>query len=325
MLIAQEPIVSGVQDSREEEQGPQRSTDAQLEQIRKLLPELIKVDMARAVLKVTVYFGVSAALVALIVTQQSMLVTVLAQMALGLLWAHGLELQHECLHQAMFPSRTANRLLGFLFGAPMLVSYSHYHYQHLHHHKHVGTSEDAEIFNYERSSLNNPIAFFIRAWNLSRIPAFLLTLLGFLQGSYPPVFSAPHKRREVLVEYLALALLLGGGLYAILSGAAPILVKVWLIPWLAFGEFFHFMIELPEHLGCDKSKKDVFINTRSYKTNPVIAYLVNGNNYHVEHHLFPRVAIHKLAQVHELLKPRIQHLGKSYPDALRQVFTLPPR
>jgi fatty acid desaturase len=320
MLIAQERIVAGVQDS-EEEPGTPRTADVQLEQIRKMLPELIKVDVARSVIKVTAYLGLFVGMVALIVSSQSVLVTVLAQMVLGLLWAHGLELQHECLHQALFPSRTVNRLLGFVFGAPMLVSYSHYHYQHLHHHKHIGTSEDAEIFNYERSSLSNPLAFVIRAWNLSRVPAFLTTLLGFLQGSYPAVFSSPHKRREVLVEYLALALLLGGGLYAVLSGAAPVLVKVWLIPWLAFGEFFHFMFELPEHLGCDKSKKDIFTNTRSYKTNPLMAYLVNGNNYHVEHHLFPRVAIHKLAAVHELIKPRIQNLGKSYREAVRQVLS----
>src|ERR1700761_40129 len=53
-------------------------------------------------------------------------VTLALQVLLGAAYAHGVELQHQALHQSGFQSHAASRLFGILLGLPMLVSYSSY-------------------------------------------------------------------------------------------------------------------------------------------------------------------------------------------------------
>src|SRR4029077_5857829 len=71
-----------------------------------------------------------------------------AMIALGLMYGHAVELQHQALHNTAFPSRGWNRFVGFFLGLPMLVSFSDYQYNHLNHHRLLGSKEDREFFNY---------------------------------------------------------------------------------------------------------------------------------------------------------------------------------
>ena len=76
----------------------------------------------------------------------------------------------------MFERNIYNRIAGFLTGAPMLVSYTHYRFQHLHHHRFIGTDKDKELFDYDPKSLRNPVTFVLRGLNLWRVPRFFMTL-----------------------------------------------------------------------------------------------------------------------------------------------------
>ena len=274
--------------------GGARSGQTGEENFRELLIGWSQRSVARSLTKAGVY-GVSAlVLIAAILTLKSWWAVLLCQALLGIVYAHGLELTHEALHHNMFERNRYNRILGFITGAPMLVSYSHYRFQHLHHHRFVGTEHDKELFDYDARSLRNPIAFFMRAWNLMRIPSFFKTLIRMWRGQYPAVFATPAQRNDALVEYTIIAAVFTLALILTLTGVTKFFLLVWFIPWLGFGEFFHFLVELPEHIGCDKTNRDVRVNTRTYRTNAVWFYITNGNNYHIEHHLYPHVAVHKL-------------------------------
>jgi len=251
-------------------------------------------SVSRSLMKAGVYAGSAGTLIAAILLFKSWWAVLICQALLGLVYAHGLELTHEALHHNMFERNRYNRILGFITAAPMLVSYSHYRFQHLHHHRFVGTAQDKELFDYDARSLRNPIAFIARAFNLMRIPAFFRTLLRMWRGQFPDVFATPAQQNDALVEYIIIASVFTLALTLTLLGVTNFFLMVWLIPWLGFGEFFHFLIELPEHIGCDKTSRDVRVNTRTYLTNPVWFYIANGNNYHIEHHLYPHVAVHKL-------------------------------
>src|SRR5689334_17031955 len=145
--------------------------------LREMLRIWSQRSQGRSAIKLGIY-GFSCALLGFgILTSQTWPSILFFQMLLGLAYAHGLELTHEALHHNMFERNTYNRILGFITGAPMLVSYSHYRFQHLHHHRFVGTERDKELFDYDAKSLRNPLAFFARAWNLMRIPRFFMTLI----------------------------------------------------------------------------------------------------------------------------------------------------
>jgi len=264
------------------------------ENFRDLLIGWSQRDAGRSLLKGGVYAVCALTLIAAILMLKSWWAVLLCQALLGLVYAHGLELTHEALHHNMFERNRYNRILGFITGAPMLVSYSHYRFQHLHHHRFVGTEQDKELFDYDAKSLRNPVAFFARAWNLMRIPSFFRTLIRMWRGQFPEVFATPAQQKDAVVEYTIIASVFVLALALTLTGVTKFFLLIWFIPWLVFGEFFHFLVELPEHIGCDKTNRDVRINTRTYRTNPVWFYITNGNNYHIEHHLYPHVAVHRL-------------------------------
>jgi fatty acid desaturase len=294
------------------------------DQDRLPLREMLRIwsqrSQGRSIIKLGIY-GFSCILLAVgILASQTWPSILFFQMLLGLAYAHGLELTHEALHHNMFERNIYNRIAGFLTGAPMLVSYTHYRFQHLHHHRFIGTDKDKELFDYDPKSLRNPITFALRTLNFWRVPRFFMTLFEMWRGRYPDVFTTDARRRDVLIEY---SLIGGFFIVAVLVtvlGITDIFLLLWIIPWLVFGEAFHFIIELPEHLGCDKSKRDILLNTRTYRTNSIYYYIINGNNYHIEHHLYPYVAVQNLPSLSAYLEAEGQKPVPSTFAAFREVF-----
>ncbi|MEG4499077.1 fatty acid desaturase [Microcoleus sp. F10-C6] len=284
------------------------------------LKSISKVDHIRSFAKLLTYFALLVSLSVGIIVFQDWKLIIILQLVLGITFAHGLELQHECLHHNFFNSKILNRFFGFLFGVPMLVSYTHYRVQHLHHHKYLGTEKNAEIFDYDESSLESFNKLFVRAWNFARIPTFFSTLFSLMKGEYPEVFSTDKAKKDVLIEYLVLVTIFLTLFSITVFNVSLIPLKIWFIPWLVFGELFHFLIELPEHIYCNKTTTDVFLNTRSVETHPIISYITNGNNYHVEHHLYPSVAVHNLDKVHHPIRHKIEYLSVSYFDLFVEIF-----
>jgi fatty acid desaturase len=86
----------------------------------------------------------------------------------GLLYAHLVELQHECLHEHAFNSRALNRVVGFACGTPMLNSFWHYKYDHLRHHAYLGTTQNKEFFNYRFRGLATFRGFVRGCYHLGR-------------------------------------------------------------------------------------------------------------------------------------------------------------
>jgi fatty acid desaturase len=284
------------------------------------LKSISKVNHLHSFKKLLTYFTLVVFLSVGIIFIQDWKLIIILQLLLGITFAHGLELQHECLHHNFFRSKILNRFFGFLFGVPMLVSYTHYRVQHLHHHKYLGTEKNAEIFDYDDSSLESLNKLFVRAWNFARVPTFFSTLFNLMKGKYPEVFSTDKAKKDVLIEYFVLVTIVLTVFSISVFDVSLIPLKIWFIPWLVFGEFFHFIIELPEHLYCNKTTTDVFLNTRSFETHPIISYITNGNNYHVEHHLYPSVAVHNLDKVHHAIRHQIEYLSLSYFDFFVEIF-----
>ena len=59
---------------------------------------------------------------------------------------------------------------------------------------------------------------------------------------------------------------------------------------------------LTQHAGLGENVLDHRLNTRTVYMNPVIRFLYWNMNYHVEHHMFPMVPYHRLAELHEEIK-----------------------
>jgi fatty acid desaturase len=96
-------------------------------------------------------------------------------------------------------------------------------------------------------------------------------------------------------------------------------LKLWFIPLLVAVPT-HALIELPEHIGCNTTIADVLVNTRTIKTNKLLVWFVNGNNYHVEHHWLPAVPNDKFPELHPYVSSRTRYADVSYRSFYTQFF-----
>ncbi len=268
------------------------------------LSELGHVRIAPFLLRLAICIALAAGAMALILTSHGWL-TAVGIVALGLIYAHAVELQHQALHNTALPSKSWNRIVGFLLGLPMLVSYSDYQYSHLRHHRLLGTKDDREFFNYgydHLTSLKPLVLHLLMARHYRDVTVFIAqSLVGRTKQSITKRDSAEHVRAEYQLMAVFLATMAAITIYA----HTGLFLKVWLLP-LLIAVPAHALIELPEHWGRDHGTLDVVTNTRTIRASWLGYWFTNGNNYHIEHHWLPAVPNDRFPEVHGRIADQIQ-------------------
>ncbi|MBD2120402.1 fatty acid desaturase [Trichocoleus sp. FACHB-262] len=243
----------------------------------------------------------------------------LPQLLLGMMFAHAVELQHELTHHIIFANERLNRLVGIVLGLPMLVSFSLYKALHGHHHRALGTPEDQESFSYSYEKLTSLTGFISHLSMFSHYVAALANIrsaiLNQLRKDVPPKVACRVRNEFRFLGGLILLLLISSAL-----GHTLVVWDIWLVPLILSAGPVHALIELPEHLGCDQQTTDSFRNTRSIRASKLVTWYVNGNNYHVEHHVNAALPINQLANFHTQLAPKIEHVEPSYWAFYRKFF-----
>ncbi len=75
-----------------------------------------------------------------------------------------------------------------------------------------------------------------------------------------------------------------------------------------------------QHALTDDS--DPYLGSRTMISNPILAFILLQENYHVEHHLFPEIPSYHLPQLHRLIWPKLPRAvsGGSYLAFLGKFF-----
>ncbi|MDZ7970555.1 MAG: fatty acid desaturase [Nostoc sp. DedSLP03] len=247
------------------------------------------------------------------------LAKLIPQLLLGAMFAHSLELAHELGHHVHFRNERLNRRVGVLLALPMLVSYSSYKASHGHHHKALGTADDKESFAYDYDQITTIKGFI---YHLSMVNHYWSALRNMRAAVFGEVReNVPSQIAwRIRNEFRLMAGLIIIMLTLSVTLQTSFFLNVWLLPLLLGTAPIHALIELPEHLGCDSSTTNVFKNTRTIRTNKFVEWLVNGNNWHVEHHENPAVPMEYLRERHKQLAPKIEHLEPSYREFYSKLF-----
>jgi len=234
------------------------------------------------------------------------------------------ELTHQFLHGTGFRGRTANRVAGFLCALPMFVSHSHYRAMHLAHHRDLGTPANTEFFNYGNVKGRPFLIVLARSFSLARYLGVGANMVRALIGRAPAGALSTRERRAIRGEYLMMLVVIAAVVTATAITRSDLAVRLWLVPLLLVAEPIHFWVELPEHFGCDLTTRNVFCNTRTIRGSWLSFWFTNGNNFHVEHHLYPRVAIDKLPRVHATVRDELRYHNPSYWSFLATVLSPEP-
>jgi fatty acid desaturase len=279
------------------------------------LRELSKVKVIPFLLRLVIYFGVIAGCVVVILRTTGVLPWV-AMAALGLIYAHGVELQHQALHNTAFPSKFWNRFAGFFLGLPVLVSFSDYQYSHLRHHRLLGTNDDREFFNYGYDRLTSLKPLLLHLFMVRHY----LDVTGFIFGAVIGRTKPDIKEDMALkirAEYRWMAFFITLAVVVSIVFKTTLLLKLWLIP-LFVAIPTHALIELPEHWGRDHDTLDVRENTRTIRTSWFGTWFTNGNNYHIEHHWLPGVPNDRFPEMHRQISGEIE--SDTYPRFFKRFF-----
>jgi fatty acid desaturase len=229
--------------------------------------------------------------------------------------AHGVVLTflfcalHETVHRTAFASRRTNDVVAWICGALLLLPRDYFRLFHFAHHRDTqDPARDPELLQPHPATLRSYL------WRATGLPNWwrrvAVTLHHALRGHVPEAF-VPAARRDSIVRE---ARVLWGCYAAVLAlslmlGRAEALVY-WILPALC-GQPLLRLYLLSEHAGCAQNE-DMFANTRTTYTNAVVRFLAWQMPFHVEHHAFPAIPFHALAQVNAQVRDRIRVSAPGY-------------
>jgi fatty acid desaturase len=217
---------------------------------------------------------------------------------------------HETMHQTAFASRRANAIVGWLCSCPSLLNWHFYTAFHLAHHRHTQIpGQDPELL---APSPASPRDYALRIlglpfWRL-RLGVVADCWRGDLSAHpYVPVAAAQGIIRSGRAMTVAMV---GGSLVAaaLFGWATPWLY--WIGPQL-IGQPLLRAYLLAEHTGCTQDR-DGLTNTRTTLTSAPVRLLMWDMPYHAEHHLFPSIPFHRLADAHRLIGSRLRFVQPGY-------------
>ncbi len=248
-------------------------------------------------------------------------IMIIGIIVLAATYVHALELQHQCLHHSAFRKASCHRLIGIPLGLPMLVSYSHYRVRHLQHHHYLGTTQDAEFFGFDT---RQPLTCKALLRGMFDYPRFMTVMRDVVKSAlgrwrYTLGAISPKAHRNVQAEYRIIGAALLVTAVAASLGFGEVIERLWLAP-LVLAVPMHFLVELPEHLGCDSDTKDVLRNSRSITGSRFSTWFTNGNNLHIEHHAAMNVPMHRLRARHYIVRNVGKFVDSHYAGFYRAVL-----
>ena len=210
---------------------------------------------------------------------------------------HGISLfTHEAVHGVLSSNRALNRALGIACALPVLQNYSAYKVLHLRHHKHLGHEGDPDHYdNYSRWTWLVFTMHWVRLLIGYPIYLVMIPILGFRQGNR-------NERRWIAFEVVLLMIVVAAILASAVSWST--LIHLWLIPMLIINTFVNIR-GMSQHTFLEQPD-DPVRGTRSILTNRVTEFFMCNENYHLEHHLFPRVPWYNLKPLHRELLPQLE-------------------
>ena len=217
---------------------------------------------------------------------------------------------HETSHYTAFADRRVNAVVGWLSGAPALYNWHFYQLYHTAHHRFTQDPErDPELLTPPPTTLDG---YLLRVLSLPYWRFRLTVLRDGLRGDlsdYPFIgeAGAPRVIRSIRGE---VAFLLGGALVSALAFGWPTPLLFWVLPQLMTQPLLRLYL-LAEHTGCS-TDRDGLTNTRTVLTSPLLRVLMWNMPYHAEHHLYPFIPFHRLAEAHGVLREKLAHLQPGY-------------
>jgi fatty acid desaturase len=253
----------------------------------------------RALAATSTLLLVWVALGALAHTTAHLGVRVLCWLALGWVLNGLVQLGHDAWHFNLLARPWHNALFGHVLGVLFGVSFVSARHAHLRHHWYNRTARDPDAYN-AGAGLGVQVQYYLVV-----VAGLVLAPLHF-NVLYPAVYFrqrqewAPH-----LVAVTAYALVWAGVVaWCSATGNLSALRDVWAVPMLCASPI-NGLKSVADHYA-NVWQGDRFHTATTVRTTPWLSALFNGLNYHLDHHLFPRVPGANLGALHACIAPALE-------------------
>jgi fatty acid desaturase len=240
--------------------------------------------------RMSLHLGTLVVTGSVIMISQSALVIAAAIVAHGVVMTFLFAPLHESVHRTAFRARWLNRLAGWIGGVVIVLPPRYFSHFHFAHHRHTQDPDrDPELLTAK------PTSWWGYLWLLSGVEYWYRAVGGLLRralGTAPAAFVPERQRSRVVLEsrvYLA-GYLAAAGLSFLFQ--VDWLLWLWVVPALVGQPFLRAYL-LNEHWGCPVVK-DMWGNTRSTDSNPLVRFFAWNMPYHAEHHAHAGVPFHAL-------------------------------
>ncbi|WP_081266223.1 fatty acid desaturase family protein [Variovorax paradoxus] len=205
---------------------------------------------------------------------------------------------HEGFHFTLAESKWRSALLGVWFSSPVLAFLGvGFHLVHASHHRHTNAPEDPDLqlFSQFRSTWSRLLLLRLANNRVYMRVVLSLLLHNRLPEGMSSAFSLADLRRLSWVNLAAQAF--WAGLYGAAFVVDPWLGLCTVVLPHAMTAFISAAIVFVQHGDTGDLPAD---NARTLSS-PLATLLMGGTNFHLEHHLYPRVPCWRLQRVHRWL------------------------
>lgn len=206
---------------------------------------------------------------------------------------------HEAVHANISSRRKdlrwIDQLAGIIACVPLWLNYHQHRRQHMAHHAHTNEDQDPDI--YARGGFVG--------WVFLRLPVALLGYFNPVQ-QYRDCRRFNCTRREyayTFISFVAYAALVIG---LVAMGYAREVLVLWFVPWwIGQTVMLTFFTWTPHH---DHHETGRYRNTR-VSLFPFANILLQGQNYHLIHHMMPAIPYYRYKPVFDELRPVLEAKG----------------
>ncbi len=209
---------------------------------------------------------------------------------------------HESGHGTFFSTRWKNDVVYQISSFMMMKDPTTWRWSHTRHHTDtLVVGRDPEIVAMRPARLARIVANMI---GLIDVPTGFKQMFTRASGrlSEEELTFIPESERAKVYRTARIWLAIYGAT-AVTSIATRSMVPALLIGLpRAYGASMLWIYSLTQHAGMGENVLDHRLNTRTVYMNRLNRFLYCNMNYHVEHHMFPMVPSHRLAELHEEIK-----------------------
>lgn len=220
--------------------------------------------------------------------------------------------EHETAHRTAFKSRWLNEAVIWIAGLVVLLPPSYYRAFHFAHHRHTQDPDHDPELRFKR--VDRWPGYLLYMSGLTYWKAAVVNLVLAVFGRAEAPFIGPRDRALIVRDCrIMAAIYAAAGASTLWLGPWPL--YLWAVP-VVLAQPFDRMWIIAEHTGCahtpDPAAADMFRNTRTIHTNGVMRFLTWNMGYHAEHHAYPAVPFHALAELHALVGERVETQTRGY-------------